>query len=130
MKKRSINWFKVRVILVSFFIFFSFVLIMGRMFQLQVLKKEQLYKLAARQQMSQIPLVPKRGTIYDRNMNELAVSVEVDSVYAESNKVVDVERAVREISNVFQNDPRELREKLKHQKPFEWIQRKISPKEA
>ncbi|MCJ7704331.1 MAG: hypothetical protein MUO28_02200, partial [Desulfobacterales bacterium] len=62
MKKKSINWFKVRVILISFFIFFSFVLVVGRMFQLQVLKKEQLYKLAARQQSSQIPLVPKRGT--------------------------------------------------------------------
>jgi cell division protein FtsI (penicillin-binding protein 3) len=130
MKKRSINWFKVRVIFISFFIFFSFALIIGRMFQLQVLKKEQLYKLAARQQMSQIPLVPKRGTIYDRNMNELAVSIEVDSVYAESKKVVEVERAVREISTILQNDPRELREKLKNQKSFEWIQRKISPKEA
>jgi len=130
MKKKSINWYKVRVILISFFIFLSFVLVVGRMFQLQVLKKEQLYKLAARQQMSQIPLVPKRGTIYDRNMNELAVSVEVDSVYAESKKVVDVEKAVWEISNALQNNPKELREKLKSQKSFEWIQRKVSPKEA
>ena len=80
--------------------------------------------------MSQIQLVPKRGTIYDRNMNELAVSVEVDSVYAESTKVVDVEKAVWEISNALQNNPKELREKLKSQKSFEWIQRKISPKEA
>jgi len=130
MKKRSINWFKFRVIFVSFFILFSFILIVGRMFQLQVLKKEQLYKLAARQQMSQIPLVPKRGTIYDQNMNELAVSIEVDSVYAESKKIVDVERAVWEISNVLQSDPKELRDKLKGQRSFEWIQRKISPKEA
>jgi len=130
MKKKSINWFKVRVILISFFIFFSFVLVVGRMFQLQVLKKEQLYKLAARQQSSQIPLVPKRGTIYDRNENELAVSIEVDSAYAESKKVVEVEKTVRKLSAIFQNDQKELREKLKSRKSFEWIERKISPKEA
>ncbi|MDO9351250.1 MAG: penicillin-binding protein 2, partial [Deltaproteobacteria bacterium] len=130
MKKKSINWFKVRVILISFFIFFSFVLVVGRMFQLQVLKKEQLYKLAARQQSSQIPLVPKRGTIYDRNENELAVSIEVDSAYAESKKVVEVEKTVQKLSAIFQNDQKELREKLKSRKSFEWIERKISPKEA
>jgi len=130
MKKKSINWFKVRVILISFFIFFSFVLVVGRMFQLQVLKKEQLYKLAARQQSSQIPLVPKRGTIYDRNENDLAVSVEVDSVYAESKRIVEVEKTVQKLSAIFQNDQKELREKLKSRKSFEWIERKISPKET
>jgi cell division protein FtsI (penicillin-binding protein 3) len=130
MKRKSINWFKVRVILVSTFLFFSFVLIVGRMFQLQVLKKEELYQLAARQQSSQIPLVPKRGTIYDRNENELAVSVEVDSVYAESKKIVEVEKAVQKLSAIFPNDQKELRKKLKSGKSFEWIERKISPQET
>lgn len=130
MKRKPINWFKIRVILVSTFLFFSFVLIMGRMFQLQVLKKEELYRLAARQQSSQIPLVPKRGTIYDRHGNELAVSVEVDSVYADSKKIVEVEKAVQKLSSVFSNDPKELRRKLKSGKSFEWIERKISPNQT
>lgn len=130
MKRKAINWFRIRVILISFLLFFSFVLIVGRMFQLQILKKEQLYRLAARQQLSQIPLVPKRGTIYDRNGNELAVSIEVDSVYADSKKVVEVEKAIQGLSAIFQNDPRELQKKLKSQKSFVWIQRKISPREA
>lgn len=130
MKRKPINWFKIRVILISFFLFFSFVLIVVRMFQLQVLKKEELYKLAARQQSSRIPLVPKRGTIYDRNENELAVSIEVDSVYADSKKVVEVEKTVQKLSAIFQNDQKGLREKLKSGKSFEWIERKISPKET
>ncbi|MDI7258703.1 MAG: penicillin-binding transpeptidase domain-containing protein [Thermodesulfobacteriota bacterium] len=130
MKRKSINWFKVRVILISLLLSFCFVLIVGRMFQLQVLKKEQLYKLAARQQVSQIPLVPKRGTIYDRNENELAVSIEVDSVYAEAKRVVEVEKAAHELSVALQADQKELRQKLKSRKSFEWIQRKISPNEV
>lgn len=130
MRRKPINWFKVRVVLISFVLFLSFLIVVGRMFQLQVIKKEQLYQLAARQQVSQIPLVPKRGTIYDRNENELAVSVEVDSIYAESSKITEVKQTALELSSIFQNDPKELEERLRKQKSFEWIQRKISPKEA
>jgi len=130
MKRKSINWFKVRIIFISILLFFFFVLIVGRMFQLQVLKKEQLYKLAAQQQQIQIPFAPKRGTIYDRNGNELAVSIEVDSVYADPPKVVDVERATDDLTSILRSDRGELRQRLKSHRSFEWIQRKISPKEA
>jgi cell division protein FtsI (penicillin-binding protein 3) len=100
------------------------------MFQLQVLKKEQLYKLAAQQQNVQIPLVPKRGTVYDTKGNELAVSIEVDSVYADARKVVDVEKTANELASILQIDRKELKQRLKNHRPFEWVQRKISSKEA
>jgi len=130
MKRKSINWFKIRIIFISCLLFFCFVLIVGRMFQLQVLKKEQLYKLAAQQQYGHVPLVPKRGVIYDRNGNELAVSIEVDSVYAESKKVVEVEKTANDLASILHIDRKELRQKFKSRKSFEWIQRKISPKEV
>jgi cell division protein FtsI (penicillin-binding protein 3) len=130
MKLKSINWFKVRIIFLSCLLFFSFVLIMGRMFQLQVLKKEQLYKLAAQQQHVQIPLVPKRGTVYDSKGNELAVSIEVDSVYADARKVVEVEKTTNELASILQSDRAELKQRLKSHRSFEWIQRKISSKEV
>jgi cell division protein FtsI (penicillin-binding protein 3) len=130
MKGKSVNWFKVRIIFLSCLLFFCFVLILGRMFQLQVLKKEQLYKLAARQQHAQIPLVPKRGTIYDSRGNELAVSIEVDSVYADARKVTEVEKTARELAAILEIDREELKQRLKGHRSFEWVQRKISPKEV
>jgi cell division protein FtsI (penicillin-binding protein 3) len=130
MKQKSINWFKVRVVFLSCLLFVCFVFVMGRMFQLQVLKKEQLYKLAAQQQHIQIPLVPKRGTVYDSNGDELAVSIEVESVYADARKVVDVEKTARELASILQIDREELKQRLKTHRPFEWVQRKISSKEA
>ncbi len=130
MKAKSINWFKVRIIVISCLLFVGFALIVGRMFQLQVLKKEQLYELAAQQHHIQIPLVPKRGVIYDQKENELAVSIEVDSVYADSKKVVDVEKAARDLASILQIDRGELKQKLRSRKSFEWVQRKISPKET
>jgi cell division protein FtsI (penicillin-binding protein 3) len=130
MKQKPINWFKIRIIFLSCLLLFCFVLIMGRMFQLQVLKKEQLYKLAAQQQHVQIPLVPKRGTVYDGNGNELAVSIEVDSVCADARKVVDVEKTADELASVLRIDGKELKKRLKNRRSFEWVQRKISSKEA
>jgi cell division protein FtsI (penicillin-binding protein 3) len=130
MKPKSINWFKIRIIFLSGLLVFCFVLIVGRMFQLQVLKKEQLYKLAAQQQHIQIPLVPKRGTIYDSKGNELAVSIEVDSVYADARKVMDVKKTAGALASILQVDREELEKKLMSQRPFEWIQRKISSKEV
>jgi len=130
MKRRPINWFKVRIIFLTSLLFCCFILIGGRMFQLQVLKKEQLYRLAAQQRMAEFPLLPKRGVIYDRNGNELAVSLEVDSVYAEPKKVVEVERTARELARILQIDSKEILEKLRRGRSFEWIKRQISPKEA
>ena len=130
MKGKSLNWFKVRIIFLSCLLCFCFVLVLGRMFQLQVLKKEQLYKLAARQQHTQIPLVPKRGTIYDSRGNELAVSIEVDSVYADARKVTEVEKTAKELAAILEIDRQELKQRLKNHRSFEWVQRKISPKEV
>jgi cell division protein FtsI (penicillin-binding protein 3) len=130
MKKRSINWFKIRIFFIACLHFVGFVLIGARMFQLQVLQKEKLYRLASQQQYVQIPLVPKRGTIFDRQGNELAVSIEVDSVYADPRKIVDVERTAKNLAPVLQLDYGELRRKLKEHSSFEWIKRKISPKES
>lgn len=130
MKRKSINWFKVRIIFLSFLLSICFVMIAGRMFQLQVLKKEQLYKLAAQQHHVQIPLVPKRGTIYDDKNNELAVSIEVDSVYADARKIEDVKKTANDLASILQIDREELKQRLKSRRPFEWVQRKISSKEV
>ena len=130
MKRKSINWFKVRIILISCLLFFCFVIIVGRMFQLQVLKKEHLYKLAAQQNLAQIPFGAKRGTVYDRKGNELAVSVEVDSVCADPRRVGEAERTANEVASILQIDREELKRRLKSGRPFEWIQRRVSPKEV
>ncbi|OGP59663.1 MAG: hypothetical protein A2162_02525 [Deltaproteobacteria bacterium RBG_13_52_11b] len=130
MKQKPVNWFRVRIFFISCILFFCFLLVVARMFQLQVLKKEQLYKLASQQHHVQIPLLPKRGSIYDRKGNELAVSIEVDSVYADPRKVVDVEKTASHLARILTIDQGEVRQKLKSRGSFEWIQRKISSSEV
>jgi cell division protein FtsI (penicillin-binding protein 3) len=130
MKKKPVNWFKVRIFLIVCVLFLCFVTVVARMFQLQVLKKEQLYKLASRQHQIEIPLVPKRGAITDRKGNDLAVSIEVDSLYADPRKVKEVDRTAKAVASVLSADEREIKQRLKGPGSFEWIERKITPREV
>jgi cell division protein FtsI (penicillin-binding protein 3) len=130
MRQKPVNWFKVRIFLIVCLLFLCFVTVVARMFQLQVLKKEQLYKLASQQHQVEIPLVPKRGTICDQKGNDLAVSIEADSLYADPRKVAELDRTAQALASILSLEESELKEKLKSRSSFEWIRRKISPKEV
>ena len=56
--------------------------VLGRLVYLQVIKYQFFLNLASRQHGRTIDVDPRRGTIYDRNGAELAMSIDVDSVFA------------------------------------------------
>ena len=56
--------------------------IVVRLGYLQILRHDELSRLAERQYSKTIPLRPERGPILDRNGYALAVSAAVESVYA------------------------------------------------
>src|SRR3972149_4193822 len=98
MKKPKEKWIRFRIsTILVFFCLLAFI-VAGRAFQLQVLKREQLCKLAERQYKNKTPLIPKRGTIYSRGYEELAVTVEVDSGYAEPDSIESPKRAAKRLS--------------------------------
>ena len=130
MRQKPVNWFKVRIFLIVCLLFLCFITVVARMFQLQVLKKEQLYKLASQQHHIEIPLVPKRGAITDRKGNDLAVSIEVDSLYADPRKVGEVARMAKALASILTAEESELKQSLKSRSSFEWIRRKITPREV
>jgi len=130
MRRKSINWFKLRILFICAIIFLSFILIGIRIFQLQVIKKEQLYRIASEQHYVRIPLGQKRGTIFDTKGNELAVSLEVDSIFADPRKIDHRDEKIKKLSTILQLDVEELRNKLISPKSFEWVKRKVSSKEA
>ena len=59
----------------------SFVLLLGRLYVLQITDHEKYQSLAVAQQLREAPASPERGTIYDCRMFPLAVSASVDNVY-------------------------------------------------
>ncbi|MEK7772970.1 MAG: penicillin-binding transpeptidase domain-containing protein, partial [Deltaproteobacteria bacterium] len=102
-----------------------FAAISFRAFQLQVLHGKQLKKLAARQHRKTINIQSKRGDIHDRNSKELAVSVEVDSVYVYSDKIGSYREAAKELAPALSMDRRELERKIRGAGGFVWLKRTV-----
>jgi cell division protein FtsI (penicillin-binding protein 3) len=98
-----------------------------RLIQIQVLRSPSLRAAAKSQQQTVITLDPKRGPIYDRNGRELALSVDVDSVYADPSEVANPTLAARKLASVLSVRYEDLRAKLKSGRRFAWVERKISP---
>jgi len=98
-----------------------------RLAYLQVIKHGDLYARAERQQMRVINIPARRGTIYDRNGRELAVSIEVNSLYGVPSKVDDPGAVAGKLAPVLGMDRRELAGKLSGNRAFVWLDRKVGP---
>ncbi len=72
-----------------------------------------------------VELEPRRGTIFDRYMDPLALNLDVQSVYCDARSVRDKEHTALVLSRVLGIDPAETISKLKRDKAFVWIKRKI-----
>ena len=71
-----------------------------------------------------------RPDLLDRNGAILATDVKTTSVFAEPNRIIDVDEAVELITAVLPDvDAKELRERLASKKGFIWVKRHITPKE-
>ena len=124
------KWVRVRIRLVGLCFLAAFGFIAARAFHLQVLGKDDWDRRAERQHQKVIPLIPQRGTIYDRNGEALAVSLEVDSIYVEPQKVSDPAKTARLLAAALGLKARSLRAKLASERGFLWIKRQVTPRES
>jgi len=107
-------------------------LLLSRLFYLQVARSVPLSKIAKSQHKALIELEPRRGAIYDRNMYRLAFNITVDSVFAVPRDMDEKEKPyiARKLASVLEEDTDFILRRLKRKKGFIWIKRKISDKEA
>src|SRR6059036_646361 len=101
--------------------------VFGRLGYLQLFRHSEYLARAARQQQRTIEITPKRGSIYDRNMDPLAMSIPVDSVFADPIDVGDPQLAARLLSRVLGIPVDILEAKLSSAQNFVWIARKVPP---
>jgi cell division protein FtsI (penicillin-binding protein 3) len=110
------------------------IIILGRLFQLQIVDHSYYSHLAQRQHERRLEIRAPRGTIYDRNGLPLAMSVPVDSVCINPQKVPDVAIAAGVLARVLKLDERvlatEIREAVARDRGFLWVKRKITTEEA
>jgi len=98
-----------------------------RLGYLQLFRHTEYLARAQRQQQRTIEITPKRGSIFDRNMHPLAMSIPVDSAFAVPGELADERLAARLLSGVL-GIPREVLEtRLESSRSFVWIARKLPP---
>lgn len=107
-----------------------FVIAAGRAFQLQVLQGEKLTRLGKRQHLKEWIVLPKRGAVLDRSGEPLALSLEVQSVYARPHRLREIDSVSRSIARILNLKVTDVKQKLTSDKPFVWIKRQVAPREA
>jgi len=127
MKVREKKWIRFRIYLVTAFFIGSLGIVLARAYQLQVLQKEKLTSIALSGYRGVVKLPPKRGTIYDRKGRELAVTVEVESIFAHPGQVQNKSRAARDLAKALGAREQAMMELLKTERPFVWLERKAAP---
>ena len=103
--------------------------ISARLYFLQVVQSESYIERAADQQQDIVRITPRRGDILDRDGKALALSVQVDSVFARPNEIKNPEATAKTLARLTGIPSSELLRKLNPRNRWVWIKRKIRPEE-
>jgi cell division protein FtsI (penicillin-binding protein 3) len=110
------------------------VLISARLIQLQIVQHGKYKSLAQRQQQHAVEVRAPRGLILDRNGERLAMSLPVESVCVNPQRVPDVAMAAEILAKMLNLDHDELLYRMKtafdDQRGFVWIKRRVTHDEA
>src|SRR5512136_2570633 len=125
MRDRKEKWARIRIRMIGGVFIFLFAITFVRAFYLQIIKKEQLVRLAERQHQKIVSLTPARGTIYDRNSAPLAVSIEMDSCFAEPRNIENINETAAKLAPYLGMSRETLTGKLKVNRNFVWLERRM-----
>lgn len=118
----------------QFFIFIFIVVLLAfllaRLFYLQVLQSRRFSEMASGQHNAVMKIEPRRGTIFDRYMEPLAINLDVPSVYADPRSIKDKDHAADILSKVLDLEHEKVKGKIERDKAFVWIKRKIDHSKA
>lgn len=121
-------------LLFTFFVLSSLFLLMGgRLFQLQILDASKYSAHAADQRERDVTFPARRGAIFDREGQPLAISVDLNTIFADPAHVEGAATSARKLAPVLGLAPQEIQPRLEGTFPgdrFEYIARQVVPKVA
>ena len=117
---------------ITFFVFASlWVVLLVRGAYLQLIPNEKFSQLKNKLFEREVTLKPRRGIIYDRYGEELAISIPSQSLFIDPQRVKQPYYAAKKLSHLL-NIPRKplLKKILNKKKKFLWIKRHLSKKQT
>lgn len=121
----SQKWIKRRIIFISLFFLFTLLALLKRSYVLHIADNQKVDRLLSAQHETTFSVNPKRGTIFDRYGNVLAMDVEVASIAIHPEMIED-ENQVRDVlSKSLKINKKKINSKIKSNKKFLWVKRRI-----
>ena len=108
----------------------GFGVVMFRLVTLQVLQAAELTIKADRQHQKTVSLEGARGAIVDRHEKVLAMNMEVPSVFGVPTALESPAQTARSLSPVLRVRTDELERKLRQDRGFVWLARKLDPEQG
>src|SRR5579859_7316787 len=122
---KSSNGDNTRLYYLAAFLGLWFLGICARLIFLQLIHYGDFTQRASRQQQRSIEVSPVRGNIFDRNGNELAMTVSVDSIFAVPSEIPDIHSTSRLLAHVLDADQSEIENRMRASHAFAWVARKV-----
>lgn len=125
-----------RTIILAFMFFLWFLILTLRLIELQVIEHRRLYEAVIRQSQYERPIIPERGTIYDRHGQILARSLPAPTVClipGDDDLPVELSARVerlRDLASLSKKDLEKIRSRIKNNESYIYIKRKIGWEEA
>ncbi len=98
--------------------------------RLHVFKGAWLSERASREYERAMVVQGKRGAITDRNGNPLALSIDSPSIAAYPRQLSDRKAVARQLAKPLNLTQRDLYERLDPKRPFVWLKRQATPRQA
>lgn len=108
---------------------FFFILI-GRLAWIQFVHGEELEQKALDVRMRDVPVEAKRGSIYDRNGEELVTSISVDSIYVIPGQVKNPRETAEKLAPLLGMETEKVYEIITSKSSFRWLKRKFRDYQA
>jgi cell division protein FtsI (penicillin-binding protein 3) len=108
----------------------GFAVVLFRLVNLQVLQAAELTAKADRQHQKTVSLEGARGTVVDRHGKVLAMNMEVPSVFGIPTALESPAKTARSLSPVLHVRTDELEKKLRQDRSFVWLARKLDPEQG
>jgi cell division protein FtsI (penicillin-binding protein 3) len=124
------RYLKLRIGVLTSLIAFGALAILHKAWDLQVLQADQWREAAEGQSQRDIKLSPRRGAIYDRDGAELAISVDVDSVWVSPTAMrkakQDAGEVAHKLAELLGMDAKQIAQKIAKGKHFVYIKRRVT----
>lgn len=121
---------KKRAVILNTVVIFSFFLVSLRLVDLMVVHHKRFSDDAQKQHVKVEDIQVKRGIIVDRRGRELALNLDLDSIYADPKHLSRDGNDVKRLASAISREPKAVLANIPDKGRFKWVERKLDPETA